>query len=73
MSLFVLQIINERAALVKAISCPKELEEKIGCGQVEEVIVQAENELVLARAILETKAWEPLVEEPRPTQWKWPM
>ncbi len=58
---------------MKAISCPKELEEKIGCGQVEEVIVQAENELVLARAILETKAWEPLVEEPRPTQWKWPM
>ncbi len=73
LSFLILQIINERAALVKAISCPKELEEKIGCGQVEEVIVQAENELVLARAILETKAWEPLVEEPRPTQWKWPM
>ncbi len=51
----------------------RELETKINCGQIEEVIIQAENELELARKILEVKAWEPLVEEPKPTQWKWPM
>ena len=58
---------------MKAISDPKELEEKINCGQIEEVIIQAENELELARKLLEVKAWEPLVEEPKPNQWKWPM
>jgi len=68
-----LQIIQERAAMVKSTKDIKDLEEKIGCGQVEEVIIQAENELELAKELLEVKAWEPLVEEPKPNQWKWPI
>ena len=50
-----------------------ELEKKIGCGQIEEVIVQAENELNLARKMLEWKAWEPLKTQAPPSQWKWPI
>ena len=35
--------------------------------------LQAENEVALARLMLETRAWEPLVNEAPPNQWKWPM
>ena len=50
-----------------------ELEKNIGCGQIEEVVIQAENELKLTRKILEWKSWEPLENEPPVGQWKWPM
>ncbi|KAG7159264.1 NADH dehydrogenase [ubiquinone] 1 alpha subcomplex subunit 5-like 2, partial [Homarus americanus] len=49
------------------------LEKAISGGQIEEVIQQAENELTLARKMLEWKPWEPLVQEPTPGQWKWPI
>ncbi|WKX89650.1 hypothetical protein Q1695_008922 [Nippostrongylus brasiliensis] len=49
------------------------LKEKIGMGQIEEVIEQAEYELEVARAILESKAWEALVEEAPKGQWNWPI
>jgi len=67
------QIVNERSALLNSERDIAKLEQKIGCGQIEEVIVQAENELLLARRMLEWKPWEPLVQEPPPNQWKWPM
>ena len=66
-------LINQRAAIIKNSSTIEEAEKKIGMGQIEEVIIQAENELVLSRSILEWKAWEPLCEAAPGNQWKWPI
>ena len=66
-------IINERVAIMKQSNTIEEAEKKIGMGQIEEVIIQAENELVLSRRILEWKSWEPLAEEAPANQWKWPI
>ncbi|CAI9165934.1 unnamed protein product [Rangifer tarandus platyrhynchus] len=53
----------------------KNLEERLQGGQIEEVILhlQAENDLSLARKMIQWKPWEPLVEEPPASQWKWPI
>eukprot|EP01147_Barroeca_monosierra_P007383 gene7383-518_t len=44
----------------------------IGEGQIEEIIYVAEDELKLAKNLLEIKPWEPLVEHPVEGQWRWP-
>ncbi|KAK1168988.1 NADH dehydrogenase [ubiquinone] 1 alpha subcomplex subunit 5-like [Acipenser oxyrinchus oxyrinchus] len=67
------QLINDRFDLVKSEPDIETLERKINCGQIEEVIVQAENELSLSRKMAEWKPWEPLIEEPPTNQWKWPI
>ncbi|XP_059217498.1 NADH dehydrogenase [ubiquinone] 1 alpha subcomplex subunit 5-like [Stomoxys calcitrans] len=46
------QIVQQRSKAVEANKDITALEKAIGCGQVEELIVQAENELVLARKML---------------------
>ncbi|XP_047418489.1 NADH dehydrogenase [ubiquinone] 1 alpha subcomplex subunit 5 [Sciurus carolinensis] len=67
------QITNEKLGMIKAESDVKKLEDQLQLGQIEEVILQAENELSLARKMLQWKPWEPLVEEPPANQWKWPI
>lgn len=67
------QITNEKLSMVKAEPDVKKLEERLQGGQIEEVILQAENELSLARKMIQWKPWEPLVEEPPASQWKWPI
>ncbi|XP_029081822.1 NADH dehydrogenase [ubiquinone] 1 alpha subcomplex subunit 5-like isoform X1 [Monodon monoceros] len=67
------QITTEKLSTVKAEPDVKKLEEQLQGGQIEEVILQAENELSLARKMLQWKPWEPLVEEPLANQWKWPI
>ncbi|CAD5221295.1 unnamed protein product [Bursaphelenchus okinawaensis] len=67
------QLINHRLKLVEEETDVFKLEEKIGMGQIEEVIQQAEYEVAAARAIVESKAWEPLAEPASESQWRWPV
>uniref|UniRef100_A0A8J2WJS7 NADH dehydrogenase [ubiquinone] 1 alpha subcomplex subunit 5 n=1 Tax=Daphnia galeata TaxID=27404 RepID=A0A8J2WJS7_9CRUS len=67
------EIIKERALAVTEEKDIAKLEKRINCGQVEELIVQAENELTLSRKMQAWKPWEPLVSEPPANQWKWPI
>ncbi|XP_071408611.1 NADH dehydrogenase [ubiquinone] 1 alpha subcomplex subunit 5 isoform X1 [Pithys albifrons albifrons] len=67
------QIVNERFDLVKKETDVQKLQDKLNSGQIEEVILQAENELSLARKMIQWRPWEPLVEEPPSDQWRWPI
>ena len=67
------KLVNERMEVVKNTPQIDHIESKINGGQVEELIIQAENELVLARRMLQWKPWEPLVAPPPKNQWKWPL
>ncbi|KAI6079130.1 NADH dehydrogenase [ubiquinone] 1 alpha subcomplex subunit 5 isoform X1 [Aix galericulata] len=67
------QIVNQRLNLVQTETDVQKLQDKLNSGQIEEVIVQAENELSLSRKMLQWKPWEPLVEEPPSNQWRWPI
>ncbi|XP_046878602.1 NADH dehydrogenase [ubiquinone] 1 alpha subcomplex subunit 5 [Hypomesus transpacificus] len=67
------QLVNDRFNLIKTEPDVEKLEQKINCGQIEEVIAQAEFELSLSRKMAEWKPWEPLIEEPPLNQWKWPI
>ena len=55
------KLVEERFNLVQTVKDAQELENKINSGQIEEVIKEAEYELVLARKMIEYKPWEPLV------------
>ncbi|KAF5398700.1 ETC complex I subunit region [Paragonimus heterotremus] len=66
-------IVQSRLQAVSTISDISKLEKTIDCGQIEEVIVQAQREYDLARSMLKWKPWEPLVELPPADQWKWPI
>ncbi|CAL8098777.1 unnamed protein product [Calicophoron daubneyi] len=66
-------VVQARLNAVSTISDISKLEKTIDCGQIEEVIVQAEREYSLARNMLKWKPWEPLVDAPPPGQWKWPV
>ncbi|XP_075002918.1 NADH dehydrogenase [ubiquinone] 1 alpha subcomplex subunit 5 isoform X1 [Calonectris borealis] len=67
------QIVNQRFNLVQKETDVQKLQDKLNSGHIEEVIVQAENELSLARKMIQWKPWEPLVEEPPSDQWRWPI
>ncbi|CAF1002364.1 unnamed protein product [Adineta steineri] len=66
-------IINTRLGHVESETNIARLERKINCGQIEEVIVQAENELMCVRRMAMNNVWEPLASQAPPNQWKWPI
>ncbi|XP_076233979.1 NADH dehydrogenase (ubiquinone) subunit ND-13B [Calliopsis andreniformis] len=66
------KLVKERHDILQQNSSVTTVEEKIGCGQIEELIVQASNELSLAKNMQIWKPWENLVEEPPQHQWTWP-
>lgn len=49
----------------------EEIETKIGCGLIEEVIEVARGELKLVDTMLESKPWEALEEKPAEGQWEY--
>ncbi|XP_031825410.1 NADH dehydrogenase (ubiquinone) subunit ND-13B [Nomia melanderi] len=67
-----MKLVQERDNIVRKTKNVADIEEKIGCGQVEELIIQAKNELSLAEKMRLWKPWESLVEESPPHQWDWP-
>lgn len=67
------KIIKDRQSVVLRESTPEGVEKALKSGQIEEIIIQAENELELAKKMLEYKPWEPLDQHPPPEQWKWPI
>ncbi|KAI9003357.1 ETC complex I subunit conserved region-domain-containing protein, partial [Hyaloraphidium curvatum] len=58
-------VTQHRLSIVESTEDTAQIEEKIGAGQVEELIVQAEDELKLVEKMKEWKAWDPL-ETPAP-------
>ncbi|KAG5348386.1 NDUA5 dehydrogenase, partial [Acromyrmex charruanus] len=65
-------IIKTRLTVMQQNENIQVVEEKINCGQVEELIVQAKNELSLMEKMLIWKPWEKLTQEAPPNQWTWP-
>ncbi|GAB6020205.1 hypothetical protein CHUAL_002926 [Chamberlinius hualienensis] len=66
-------VVRQRFGVVQKVKDVAQLETEINGGQAEELIIQAENELMLARKMLIWKPWEPLMQEPPANQWKWPI
>ena len=63
------QFTNERLELVNKTEDVFALEKKINCGQIEEVIIQANDELTLVEKMGEWEAWGPLESPAPPGQW----
>jgi NADH dehydrogenase (ubiquinone) 1 alpha subcomplex subunit 5 len=45
------------------------IEQQIGAGLIEEILVQAAEEFQLAQTLAKNKVWEDLEEKPLPDQW----
>lgn len=64
-------VAQHRLQVVQSTTNAAEIEAKIGAGQVEELIVQAEDELKLMEKMKEWRAWEPIEVPEPPKQVSW--
>ncbi|KAG7807088.1 hypothetical protein KL921_004512 [Ogataea angusta] len=60
---------KSRLAIVEANDVVEQIEQKIGCGLVEELIIQANEEYELLHKMAEWRVWDELEEKPLPDQW----
>lgn len=60
-----------RRKIVSENEITQAIEDKIGAGLIEEILLQAVEEFKLAEELAEHKPWEALEEEPRPGQWEY--
>ncbi|KAK9448176.1 ETC complex I subunit conserved region-domain-containing protein [Limtongia smithiae] len=61
---------KHRAAIVEANTEVFDIEQKIGGGLIEEILIQAGEEYILAQKLLQWKAWEKLEDEPPVGVWE---
>ncbi|KAJ1931978.1 hypothetical protein GGF37_007212, partial [Kickxella alabastrina] len=64
-------ITTQRLKIVEQNEDTVKIEELINCGQIEELIDQAEDEIKLVSRMAEWKAWEPLEVSIPPRQWEY--
>ncbi|KAI3661806.1 hypothetical protein MP638_003814 [Amoeboaphelidium occidentale] len=62
---------NHRLKIVESTENVKEIEEKLAAGRIEQVIIQAQDELKLVHKMAEWKPWEKLEVKPEPGQWEY--
>lgn len=63
------QMTKNRLQIVEANEVSEQIENQIGGGLIEEIVVQAQEELTLAKELGLLKAWEELEEKPLDDQW----
>ncbi|CAN6663735.1 hypothetical protein TRVA0_035S00826 [Trichomonascus vanleenenianus] len=60
-----------RKEAVESSQTAEQVEQKIGAGLIEEILIQANEELSLIKQMAEAKPWEELIEAPEPGQWEY--
>lgn len=58
-----------RLAVVESEEVVERIEDRIGCGLIEEVVIQADEELALVKKMKEWKVWESLEDKSEEGQW----
>ncbi|XP_014238997.1 probable NADH dehydrogenase [ubiquinone] 1 alpha subcomplex subunit 5 [Trichogramma pretiosum] len=65
-------LIQSRSEIINKTQSTTEIEDKIGCGQIEELLIQADNELKLLRDTMQWQSWKSPTNLNIENQWSWP-
>jgi len=61
--------VNKQIKTLNSTKTVDEFEQAMKLGLVEQIVVTAEEDLALAKKMLDWRPWEPLEEQPAPGQW----